>query len=131
MLRQNSLFFNSVRSLLTVPFQSSAWSLTEKTIRSCLSECPTNVFSVLCHADDEFETTQSWVVHFDQLATRSHVCLRFATPAAFVAPTVLALSDSACNRPVKAAIPGGPRPCPLRPWSPPVPSRRAIAPLFS
>ena len=71
-----SILFDRCRQC---PFQHSAWSLTDKTIRSCLSECPTNVFSMLCHADDEFETAQSWVVHFGQLAMRYQIecSLRF------------------------------------------------------
>ena len=108
------VFFNSVRSLLTVPVPK---------LRLELDREDDSLLSVrVPHECAKVESAQSWVVHFDQLAMRyqnapsssrsSHVCLRYATPAALAASTVLPLSDSACNRPVKAAIPGGPRPCP-------------------
>ena len=54
------------------PFQCTAESLTEKTIRSCLPECSAGMFSMLGHADDEFETAQSRVVNLGQYAMRDH-----------------------------------------------------------
>ena len=46
------------------------------------SEGPTNVLSMLCHADDQFETAQSWVVHFGQLAMRYQIECRCLSPTA-------------------------------------------------
>ena len=64
-------FLNSVRSLLTVPVPKLRLELDREDdsllFVRVLHECSR------CHADDEFERAQSWVIHFGRLAMRYQI----------------------------------------------------------
>ena len=66
-------FFNSVRSLLTVPVPKLRLELDGEDDSVLFVRVPHECVLGVVHADDEFETAQSWVVHFGQLAMRYQI----------------------------------------------------------